>query len=150
MLLPGIRWQLIQPIRNVFFHAHVREKRRRLKQVAHLAPLWRQVDARLRIEQNLFAKRNSSFLRMNQARDAIQHRGLSRTRGPKQNGDPGRNSHGNIQNKRSGVFVPARCADSGDQRIRLQLAGHSFHTRRFIPYTAHSTTNEISSSTSAV
>jgi hypothetical protein len=76
MLLPYIRGQLIQSIRNVFFHAHVRKQRRRLKQVAHLALLRRQLDARFCIEQNIFAQRNSSFLRTHQARDAIQQRRL--------------------------------------------------------------------------
>src|SRR5207244_2823941 len=80
------------------------------------------------------AQSNFSFLRTHQAHDAIQQSRFSRAQWPKQNGDPGRNLHGKIQNKRRGVLVPARRADFCDQCIRLQLTGHSFHTRRFIPY----------------
>src|SRR5260370_15240476 len=63
-----------KPVRNIFFHGHVREERQRLKHIRNVPLPRRQDSAPLRIKQHLLTNGNASRCWPHKPRDAVQQR----------------------------------------------------------------------------
>jgi hypothetical protein len=142
-----------QAISDVFFYSHVRKQRERLEDVGHASTLRRHVHARFGVEEDVITDFDLAGVRAQQSRNAIQQRGFSGSGGAEQNGNAGGNFEREIQYEKWSVRGAPLEENAQRERHSAYRAGHADQirrpTRRLIPYTMESTTNENVSRISA-
>src|SRR5260370_31886214 len=143
-----------KPVRNIFFHGHVREERQRLKHIRNVPLPRRQVHAAIRIEQHLLTDGNASRVWPHKSRDAVQQRRFPCAGWPEKDSDSRRRFEAYLQHKAGSRVAPVLLPHARRQTRVLHLAGQGDHslrpTRRVLPYTSERTPNEIIHSNTAL
>jgi len=164
-LLLLCRAERAETVNDVLRSAQVREERQILMYVPDAPFPGGEVPLLLRVVKVFAADNNAPVVRITQASNAIEQRGLSRARRTKEYREAGKRSEVDIQDESTfGIWKTFADSDfeiGRDGRglrlqggwpgwTRLYRHGPTAHERRFTPYTTDNTRNEMINSSSAV
>src|SRR3954467_5790498 len=141
----------LQPVMNVVFDREVGKQGEILEDISGVALGYGNINVRCTVEQHVTSHADLSFVRRQQACDALQDRRLPRAGRSKQDGDPRTDFELHVEQESSRAVRRECFLDSELQRIRgSHFEGQAPQTRRFSAYTTDSTAKENTRSSKAV
>lgn len=109
-----------EAIGDVFFGGEMREKSEGLENVGNAAGLRREIDAGLRVKEDVITNDDAAESGRKQAGEAIEQRGFAGAGGAEKDGDAGRGGDGKVEEKGSSA---GRTALGGEARGECGVAG---------------------------